>query len=76
MHRNPVTRGLISQPDQWAWSSFRHYATGEIGTVEIESHWTARRRGGLPASLRYSPDPLQTHISEARCGAPTSEEAR
>ena len=22
----------------------RHYATGKIGTVEIESEWTARRR--------------------------------
>ena len=76
MHRNPVARGLVSQPNQWAWSSFRHYATGEVGAVEIESHWTARRRGGLPASLQYSPDTPRTHISEARCGAPTSEEAR
>jgi putative transposase len=76
MHRNPVTRGLVSQPDQWAWCSFRHYATGEAGAVEIESHWTAHRRGGLPASLRYSPGGPLSHISEARCGAPTSEEGR
>ena len=26
------------------WSSFRLYAFGEVGTVEIESEWTARRR--------------------------------
>ena len=71
IHRNPVTRGLVSQPDQWVWSSFRHWAKGELGTVEIESQWTARRRGGLPTCLRY---PQQTHISEARCGAPTLEE--
>ena len=44
MHRNPVGRGLAAQPEQWAWSSFRHYATGETGTVEIESPWTATRR--------------------------------
>jgi putative transposase len=47
MHRNPVVRGLVEKPEQWAWSSFRHYATGEIGTVEIESFWTAARREGL-----------------------------
>jgi len=44
MHRNPVSRGLVATPEDWAWSSFRHYATGEVGTVEIESEWTARKR--------------------------------
>jgi len=47
MHRNPVTRGLVEKPEQWAWSSFRHYATSEIGTVEIESFWTGARRDGF-----------------------------
>lgn len=44
MHRNPVRRGLADKPEDWPWSSFRHYATGERGPVEIESEWTARRR--------------------------------
>ena len=44
MHRNPVKRGLVAKPEDWPWSSFRHYATGEEGTVEIESDWTSRRR--------------------------------
>jgi putative transposase len=44
MHRNPVQRGLVAMPEDWPWSSFRHYITGEQGTVEIESQWTARRR--------------------------------
>ena len=44
MHYNPVARGLVAEPEDWPWSSFRHYATGEIGTVEIESEWIARRR--------------------------------
>jgi putative transposase len=44
MHRNPVVRGLVEKPEDWPWSSFRHYAMGEIGTVEIESEWTAQRR--------------------------------
>ena len=44
MHRNPVKRGLVARPEDWPWSSFRHYAMGEIGPVEIESEWTALRR--------------------------------
>ncbi len=44
MHRNPVKRGLVEKPEHWPWSSFRHYATGMMGTVEIESEWTAHRR--------------------------------
>ncbi len=29
MHRNPVKRGLMSEPEQWRWSSYRQYACGE-----------------------------------------------
>ena len=29
MHRNPVKEGLVAEPEQWAWSSFRSYAYGE-----------------------------------------------
>lgn len=35
IHRNPVKRGLVSEPDQWAWSSFRSYAYGEHGPVRV-----------------------------------------
>jgi putative transposase len=35
MHRNPLTRGLVSEPDQWRWSSFRSYMYGEPGLVKI-----------------------------------------
>jgi putative transposase len=53
MHRNPLVRGLVSRPEDWSWSSFRHYATGVPGTVEIESEWAASRRGNqLPEFLR------------------------
>jgi putative transposase len=44
IHRNPVRRGLVEKPEDWPWSSFVHYARGTMGTVEIESEWTARRR--------------------------------
>jgi putative transposase len=53
IHRNPVRRGLVAKPEDWRWSSFRHYATGLRGTVEIESEWTARERGWqLPEWMR------------------------
>jgi putative transposase len=53
IHRNPVRRGLVAKPEDWAWSSFRHYQTGIRGTVEIESNWTAAQRGWqLPEWLR------------------------
>lgn len=35
MHRNPVKRGLVVEPQQWAWSSFRHYVEGERGPVLV-----------------------------------------
>src|SRR5258707_1623208 len=44
IHRNPVNAGLCERPEDWEWSSFRHYATGCEGRVEIESEWTARKR--------------------------------
>ena len=44
LHRNPVKRGLCARPQDWKWSSFRHYALREKGVVEIESEWTARDR--------------------------------
>jgi putative transposase len=37
IHRNPVKRGLAGKPEDWRWSSYRHYQTGMRGTVEIES---------------------------------------
>ena len=44
IHRNPVKAGLCERPEDWESSSFRHYATGCEGRVEIESEWTARER--------------------------------
>jgi putative transposase len=35
MHRNPVVRGLVLEPEQWRWSSYRHYAYGESGVVLV-----------------------------------------
>ena len=52
IHRNPVKRGLVEKPEEWAWSSFRHYATGAEGVVEIESEWTGRKRERMGMPLR------------------------
>ena|ERR1700685_336615 len=35
MHRNPVKRELVSAPEQWAWSSFRHYFCNDRGKVRV-----------------------------------------
>jgi len=51
IHRNPVKRGLVENPEDWHWSSFCHYATAEISSVEIESQWTADRRSGRKVKL-------------------------
>jgi putative transposase len=57
IHRNPVTRGLVARPEDWPWSSYRHYANGEEGPVQIESQWTARRRerAGIFPTVRVRP---------------------
>ncbi len=50
LDRNPVVRGLVAKPEDWQSSSYRHYATGAAGTVEIESESTARRRQQMPVT--------------------------
>jgi len=47
MHRNPVKDGLVLEPEQWAWSSYRSYAFEEPGTVKI-NQWPE-------AKLRFRP---------------------
>lgn len=58
MHRNPVVRGLVENPEDWAWSSFRHYSTGIEGVVEIESKWTARKREAMGIQPRVRAGPV------------------
>jgi len=50
IHRNPVKRGLVLEPDQWAWSSFRWYARGERGLVLVNE----QRRAELKVRFRQS----------------------
>ena len=56
LHRNPMVRGLVVHPEEWPWSSFSHYLTGEKRTIEIESFWTEWRRehgGESPSHLSH-----------------------
>jgi putative transposase len=64
IHRNPVVRGLVERPEDWLWSSFRHYFTGTDGVVEIESQWTARRREklGIMPTARVHENPAQAKL--------------
>ena len=54
IHRNPVKRGLVELPEQWPWSSYRHYLTGEPGRVEIASGWPT-----IPPTAKILSSPLK-----------------
>ncbi len=43
MHRNPVKRGLVENPEDWIWSSYRFYLLDEEGPVRINEGWTEIR---------------------------------
>ena len=67
IHRNPVKAGLCERPEDWEWGSFRHYATGCEGRVEIESEWTARKReraaGRLCPAVERGGWPALAHVA-------------
>ena len=39
MHENPVKRGLAAAPEDWRWSSYRHYFLDEAGPVQVNEGW-------------------------------------
>jgi hypothetical protein len=39
MHRNPVKRRLVDSPEQWRWSSYRHYWLDQAGPVQVNAGW-------------------------------------
>ena len=69
IHRNPVHRGLVRSPEDWTWSSFLAWATGNEGRVEIECPSTARRRErmGVPSTFGKAHPPAQ---NAGRVGQP------
>ena len=71
MHRNPVKRGLVSAPELWRWSSYRSYALGERGPVNMDwmvSPYKMKRTSiGLPDE--DNPGFGQAHPSKTAKGA-------
>jgi putative transposase len=52
LHRNPVDRGLVRNPEDWEWSSFRHYAFGDPSPVTIDSSWLDHWKPQVDPTLR------------------------
>jgi putative transposase len=50
MHRNPVKRGLVTEPEQWPWSSFRDYLYGQMGKVRVNDTGVMKMRLRKPAA--------------------------
>jgi putative transposase len=72
IHRNPVERGLVAQPDQWLWSSFRSYMYGEVGPVRVNDWQLLELKvSGLAASSSPTLTVVPSQVSKtARPGAP------
>ena len=66
IHRNPFSRELVAHPREWIGSSYRHWATGEQGTVQIASTWTYAEQQQAEAAETSCKPTSQT----TRCGAP------
>jgi REP-associated tyrosine transposase len=50
IHRNPVRRGLVAEPEQWSWSSYRAYAYREPGIVIVNAPGSAKLKVTHPAA--------------------------
>jgi putative transposase len=66
LHRNPVKRGLVVSPELWKWSSFRGYAFGEPGVVQINRREVLKLKGTEAVSFGDSIDPSVLEKSKMR----------
>jgi len=69
IHRNPVRRGLVQNPEDWPWSSFRSYAYSEHGPVVVND-WSvlkmkvrARRKVNASSKSEVIPN-KKPHFSQ------------
>ncbi len=53
IHMNPVRRGLVTNAEDWPWSSARHHLTSEKRIVEVESQWTAREKERAGVNVKF-----------------------
>jgi REP element-mobilizing transposase RayT len=40
LHRNPVRAGLVEQPGDYVYSSYRNYVCSEDWLIEVDQEWT------------------------------------
>ncbi len=66
IHRNPVTRGLVLKPEQWPWSSFRHYAYDEAGPVLVNEQQPSKMKVRSPQSMDAAPSPILPPLRKAQ----------
>ena len=65
IHRNPVKRGLCASPEQWPWSSFRHYWAARLW------EWRSSRSGRpVPDSVRQNESHTPQSWNCANSGPP------
>jgi putative transposase len=78
IHRNPVERGLVMEPDQWLWSSFRSYMYGEVGPVRVNAWQLLELRvTGSAACASPTLTAVPSQVSKgARPGAPGLREQK
>jgi len=70
MHRNPVKRGLVLEPEQWKWSSYRFYAYGEPGPVLINEKKPVVLKWSNPDEREQLRPQVPTLAKPARVGQP------
>jgi hypothetical protein len=59
MHNNPVKRELVSAPEHWTWSSFRHYLCREPGLVRVNDCAVMELKVRPPGRISCATRPLQ-----------------
>jgi REP element-mobilizing transposase RayT len=67
IHRHPVVREWVERPEDWLWSSLRHYFTGTDGVIEIEcsGQHCAEKNWGSCRPLAFTKTPPKRSLSGA-----------
>jgi putative transposase len=69
MHHNPVKRGLVEQPEQWEWSSYRAYFHNEDGAVRVNfQEW--------PVEIKIGSVPVQSFTGDGSTQRPLIRKER
>ena len=70
MHRNPVKRGLVPEPQQWAWSSYRYYAEGARGIVLVNQQQKAEIKSARSLDVQPLRPVVPRFPTEGNLGQP------